>query len=76
MAKRGSLHGTVLRSRPLDEKIALTKHFEREVLPLFARGDLRTEIDRTFTLADMRAAHDYMESNASFGKIVIAVAGA
>jgi putative PIG3 family NAD(P)H quinone oxidoreductase len=76
MAKRGSLHGTVLRSRPLDEKIALTKHFEGEVLPLFARGDLRTEIDRTFTLADMRAAHDYMESNASFGKIVIAVAGA
>jgi NADPH:quinone reductase len=73
MAKRASLHGTVLRSRPLDEKIALAKQFERELLPLFARGELRTEIDATFPLADMRGAHEYMESNANFGKIVIAV---
>jgi NADPH:quinone reductase-like Zn-dependent oxidoreductase len=75
MAKRASIHGTVLRSRPLDEKIALAKTFERELLPMFARGELRPELDKTFALADIRAAHDYMESNASFGKITIAVSG-
>jgi NADPH:quinone reductase-like Zn-dependent oxidoreductase len=75
MAKRGSIHGTVLRSRPLEEKIALAKMFERELLPMFARGELRPELDKTFALADLGAAHEYMESNANFGKIVIEVAG-
>jgi len=73
LAKRAALHGTVLRSRPLDEKIALAKHFERALLPLFARGYLRAEIDRVFPLADLPAAHTHMESNANFGKILLAL---
>jgi NADPH:quinone reductase-like Zn-dependent oxidoreductase len=75
MAKRGSIHGTVLRSRPLEEKIALARNFERALLPMFARGELRAELDRTFALSDIRAAHEYMESNANFGKITIRVSG-
>jgi NADPH:quinone reductase-like Zn-dependent oxidoreductase len=75
LAKRAALHGTVLRSRPLEEKIALAKHFERALLPLFALGELRAEVDRVFPLAELAAAHDYMESNANFGKIVIEVGG-
>ena len=75
LMKRAALHGTVLRSRPIEEKIAIAKHFERALLPLFARGELRAEIDRVFPLDDLRAAHEYMESNANFGKIVIAVGG-
>jgi NADPH:quinone reductase-like Zn-dependent oxidoreductase len=75
MFKRASLHGTVMRSRALDERIAIARVFGREVLPLFARGELRAEVDRVFALADLAAAHAYMESNANFGKIVIEVAG-
>jgi putative PIG3 family NAD(P)H quinone oxidoreductase len=75
LAKRAALHGTVLRSRPVEEKIALAKHFERALLPLFARGDPRAEVDRVFPLDELRAAHEYMESNANFGKIVIEVGG-
>jgi NADPH:quinone reductase-like Zn-dependent oxidoreductase len=75
MAKRAALHGTVLRTRPIDEKIALAKHFERALLPLFVRGDLRAEVDRVFPLGELAAAHEYMESNANFGKIVLNVAG-
>jgi len=72
LMKRAELHGTVLRSRSLDEKIALAKRFERELLPLFARSELHAEIDRVFALSDLRAAHDYMERDANFGKILIA----
>jgi NADPH2:quinone reductase len=73
MGKRGTIKGTTLRTRPLDEKIAIAKHFERALLPLFARGELRAEIDRTFPLADLAAAHAYMESNSNFGKIVLEI---
>jgi len=73
MQKRAALHGTVLRSRAIDEKIALAKSFTLELLPLFARGELQAEIDSVFPLADLAAAHDHMEANANFGKIVIAI---
>ena len=73
MAKRASLRGTVLRSRAIDEKIALAKHFERDLLPLFAGAALRATVDSEFALADLAAAHDHMEANGNFGKIVIAV---
>jgi len=71
LTKRAELHGTVLRSRGLDEKIALTTQFERELLPLFARGELRTQIDSVFPLAALRDAHAHMERDANFGKILI-----
>ncbi len=76
MQKRAELHGTVLRSRALDERITLTKHLEHTLLPLFARGELHVEIDSTFSFTDARAAHERMESNANFGKILIAIAAA
>ena len=39
LPKRASLIGTVLRARPLEEKVALTRRFAAEVLPLFDTGD-------------------------------------
>ena len=75
MQKRGALHGTMLRTRPLEERIALAKHLQRALLPLFARGELRTEIDRVFPFTEMRAAHERMAADANFGKIVVEVAG-
>ena len=74
MVKRAELHGTVLRSRPLDEKIALAKRFEREILPLVTAGELRTPIDRVFPLAELAEAHAYMDGDANFGKILIEIA--
>lgn len=73
MQKRAALHGTVLRTRPLEERIVLAKHLQRALLPLFARGELRAEVDAVFAFSDMRAAQERMEANANFGKIVIAV---
>lgn len=73
MFKRAELHGTVLRSRALDEKIALAKTFARELLPLFARGDLLPTIDSVYPLERLAEAHARMEADANFGKIVIAI---
>jgi putative PIG3 family NAD(P)H quinone oxidoreductase len=73
MAKRASLIGTMLRARPIEEKIALTQRFTREVLPWFERGVCRPVIDRRFPLEEIADAHRLLESNATFGKVVVDV---
>lgn len=73
MPKRARLIGTVLRPRPLEEKIAVTQRFVSEMLPFFEIGKLRPVIDRRFGLDQIVEAHEYMESNANTGKIVIDV---
>lgn len=73
LGKRVHMIGTVLRARPLEEKIAVTRRFAREVLPLFTDRTLRPVVDRVFDLRDVRRAHERMESNTSFGKIVLRI---
>ncbi|MFW5924684.1 MAG: NAD(P)H-quinone oxidoreductase [Myxococcota bacterium] len=71
LAKRIHLVGTVLRSRPLEEKITLTQSFLRDVLPLLARGDARPVVDTVMPMEKIREAHGHMESNTTVGKIVM-----
>jgi NADPH:quinone reductase-like Zn-dependent oxidoreductase len=73
MMKRVRFIGTVLRARPIEEKIALTRRFADEMLPLFDRDQLRPVIDCRFTLDNIADAHRHMESNANIGKIVVQV---
>jgi NADPH:quinone reductase len=71
LRKRARLIGTVLRSRPLEEKISLAREFSDAVLPLFAAGRIRPIVDSVYPFRDIVKAHRYMESNESFGKIVL-----
>lgn len=71
MAKRAKLIGTVLRSRPTAEKATATGKFIEEVVPLLASGKIKPVIDRVFKIEEIRAAHEFLESNASFGKVVL-----
>jgi NADPH:quinone reductase-like Zn-dependent oxidoreductase len=71
LGKRAKLSGTVLRARPIEEKIAISQRFANEVLPLFDSGHLKPVIDKRFSFSEIAAAHTYMESNANIGKIVI-----
>ena len=73
LRKRLTLVGTALRSRPIEEKIAVTQRFAAEVLPLFVGGRLRPIIDSRYGLDDVASAHARMEANANTGKIVLAV---
>jgi len=71
LPKRASLIGTVLRSRPIEQKIEANQRFVAELLPRFEDGSLKPVIDSRYALADIAAAHTYMETNANIGKILI-----
>lgn len=73
MAKRLQILGSVLRSRPLADKIDITQRFRSHWLPLLASGRIQPVIDRTFPLVQAGDAHRYMEENRNFGKIVLEV---
>ena len=71
LRKRLTIVGTSLRGRPLEEKISLARDFSERAVPLFEKGTLRPVVDRVFPFAEIRAAHELMESNKTFGKIVL-----
>jgi NADPH2:quinone reductase len=71
MSKRLKIIGTVLRSRSTEEKAAATSAFIRDVLPLLASATVVPNIDRIFKMEEIREAHRYLESNESFGKVVL-----
>ena len=73
LGKRASITGTVLRARPLEEKIAISQRFAAEMLPLFDSGHLKPVIDSTYAFADIASAHEYMATNGNVGKIVISI---
>jgi NADPH:quinone reductase len=73
LQKRIRVFGTVLRARPLEEKIAVTRTFVRHVVPLLARGAVKPVVDRVFPLARAADAHAHLESNDVFGKLVLEV---
>ena len=75
LPKRATIVGTVLRGRPLEEKIAITRRFAAEVLPLFESGAVHPVIDSRFLLDGIAEAHDRMEANVNVGKIVVDVRG-
>lgn len=73
MGKRLRLIGSTLRSRPLAEKIALTKGFYGRFWPLLLDGTLRPIIDTTFPIPEAQAAHAYVRANQNTGKVVLEV---
>lgn len=73
LTKRLSIVGTVLRSRSLAEKIALTEAFKSRWLPFLASKALRPVIDSVFSWDRVVDAHRYMEANRNTGKIVLTI---
>jgi putative PIG3 family NAD(P)H quinone oxidoreductase len=71
MQKRGSIQGSTLRSRPLEEKALATRLVEKEVLPAFASGDLSVPVAASFPLAEAEAAYERFQEGGKLGKIVL-----
>ncbi len=71
LSKRVTLVGTVLRSRPHDEKSGVIRSFAEAVLPQFESGRLVPVVDRVFPIRAVQDAHRYMEENRNFGAIVL-----
>jgi putative PIG3 family NAD(P)H quinone oxidoreductase len=73
MRKRLCVMGTSLRTRSIEEKATATRLFAQHVVPLLANGTVRPVIDKVFKIEDVRAAHERIESNESFGKVVLTI---
>jgi putative PIG3 family NAD(P)H quinone oxidoreductase len=71
LPKRARLVGTVLRPRPLEEKVAASVRFIAEVGPAIEAGRVQPVIDRRYPLAEIAEAHAYLEANANVGKVLI-----
>ena len=71
MRKRAKILGTVLRARPTNEKADAVRRFAEEVVPLFDSGGVVPNVDRVFPAGEVEAAHAYLESNESFGKVIL-----
>jgi len=73
LRKRLHVIGTVLRARSLPEKIEITNSFASAVVPLLAKGAVRPVIDSVFPLEKVQDAHRRLESNETFGKVVLTI---
>lgn len=65
--------GTVLRSRPIGEKLELAREVRERVLPALGSGALRPILDRTYPLEEAAEAHRRMGADRNVGKIVLEV---
>jgi putative PIG3 family NAD(P)H quinone oxidoreductase len=73
MSKRLRIMGTSLRTRSPEEKATATRLFAEQVVPLLATGAVRPVIDKVFKMEQVRGAHQRIESNESFGKVVLTI---
>lgn len=71
MGNRGRIHGSTLRARPLEEKVAATRAVGRHVLPLLADGRVRVPVESTHDLEDAAAAYDAFGAPGKVGKVVL-----
>ena len=73
MAKRGTVHSSTLRARPLEEKALTARALERSVLPLLACGAVTVPIAETYPLSEAQAAYDRFAAGGKLGKIVLEI---
>lgn len=73
LTKRLQIKGSVLRPRSLEEKRAVTRRFQDRWLPVLISGKIKPIIHTVLSLDKVVEAHNLMESNQNFGKIVLEV---
>jgi len=71
MGKRGSIHASTLRARPLEEKAQTARLMERHVLPLLQSGALTVPVAETFALEEAERAYERFAAGGKLGKIVL-----
>jgi NADPH:quinone reductase-like Zn-dependent oxidoreductase len=71
MASRATIRGTVLRSRPLEEKAAAIQAFGREVVPMLADGRVSPAIDSVFEASRVTEAFDRVQARGKTGKVLV-----
>ncbi len=73
MGRRLRLIGSVLRSRSLNEKVAIKEQFMERFWPLVETGAIKPVIDSVFPIEEANQAHRRMAENKNIGKIILKV---
>jgi NADPH2:quinone reductase len=71
LSRRLVIKGTVLRSRPLEEKLHLAQAAVRHLVPLFESRALRPVVDEVVAMGELKRACARLAANDAFGKIVL-----
>lgn len=71
MQKQLSLHSSTMRPQPFKEKARMAEGIRKHVLPLIASNAVRARIHATFPLAEAIRAHEMLERDDVFGKVVL-----
>lgn len=75
MQKRGRIHGSTLRARPLEEKAAAMRLFERHVLPLLESGAAHVPVAASYPLEQVGEAYERFGAGGKLGKVVLEIDG-
>jgi NADPH:quinone reductase-like Zn-dependent oxidoreductase len=65
--------GSRLRSRPIHEKIAITRQFRQRFWPFLVSGKLEPVIDSVFPIQEAQSAHEHVAQNRNIGKVILKV---
>jgi len=71
MAKRLQIKGSVMRPLSIEEKRQITRRFQERWLPVLVEGKIKPIIDSVFPMSRVADAHQAMEDNRNFGKILL-----
>ena len=71
MMKRGTIRGSTLRARPLEQKADAARLVERHVLPLIESGAVKVPVAETFPLDQVEAAYERFAAGGKLGKIIV-----
>ena len=73
MMKRLRVIGSTLRARPVAAKAVIMSALRERVWPLIESGEIGPIIDEVIPIAETERAHELVESNETFGKVVLKV---
>tara|TARA_R110002012_G_scaffold8605_17_gene39672 strand:+ start:2925 stop:3896 length:972 start_codon:yes stop_codon:yes gene_type:complete len=73
LMKRQRVIGSTLRSKSPAAKGAILEALYTHVWPLLSNGKVSPLIDRTWPISEVEEAHAHMQSDASIGKVLLAI---
>jgi putative PIG3 family NAD(P)H quinone oxidoreductase len=73
LRKRGTIHATALRTRPLAAKASICRSVVEGLWPLIANGQVRPIVEASFPMDRIAAAHELVAESGHIGKVLLTV---
>ena len=73
MMKRLRIIGSTLRAQPIPKKTEIMNNLKEKVWPSLESGEIKPIIDTVIPIEEVDKAHKLMESNQTFGKVILKV---